>query len=328
MSNANALKRNELYPWLLPIWDRITASKLAHAILLEGHEGVAPSQLAQTLAKWQLCIDPVEDGACGHCQSCLLDAAQGGHPDAVWVMPPAAGKQIGIQVIRELQDFANTKPQLAKNKVVVMGPAENLNHNAMNAVLKTLEEPIPNFYFFLWSHQPGKLLPTFVSRCQRHAVYRPETAFTMAWLQAECPSTTSDQLNQALLQSDGWPITAKNHLASGEVSVFESCIKDLSQAMENNDAWLKTVDRWSKLGLADLDQRLGCFSVCLKELIMHPKEATFSSCMAVTAVDSLIRLEQDIQRLRADLQRGQCFLNLKMQIAGFLVDWRRLVINT
>ena len=43
--------------------------------------------------------------------------------------------------------------------------ADNLNSNAANSLLKILEEPKKNTYFFLISHQPSLLLPSIKSRC-------------------------------------------------------------------------------------------------------------------------------------------------------------------
>ncbi|MCB0411563.1 MAG: hypothetical protein KDD22_03510, partial [Bdellovibrionales bacterium] len=46
-------------------------------------------------------------------------------------------------------------------------PAESLNLQAANALLKIIEEPPENSYFFLISSQEAGVLPTVRSRCQR-----------------------------------------------------------------------------------------------------------------------------------------------------------------
>jgi DNA polymerase-3 subunit delta' len=51
-------------------------------------------------------------------------------------------------------------------RVVIVDPAEDMNTNAANALLKNLEEPPPRTLFVLISHMAGRLLPTIRSRCQ------------------------------------------------------------------------------------------------------------------------------------------------------------------
>jgi len=50
-------------------------------------------------------------------------------------------------------------------KFILIDCADDMNINASNALLKILEEPKLNTYFFLISHQPSSLLPTIKSRC-------------------------------------------------------------------------------------------------------------------------------------------------------------------
>jgi DNA polymerase-3 subunit delta' len=57
-----------------------------------------------------------------------------------------------------------------KLRVILIHPAEALNRQAANALLKSLEEPPPGTLFLLVSHEPMRLLPTLRSRCQSLAV--------------------------------------------------------------------------------------------------------------------------------------------------------------
>ena len=73
---------------------------------------------------------------------------------------------IVIDQVRELNHFShetNLIPILPK--FILIDSADDLNLNSSNALLKILEEPKNNTYFFLISHQPSTLLPTIKSRC-------------------------------------------------------------------------------------------------------------------------------------------------------------------
>tara|TARA_Y100000590_G_scaffold456010_1_gene605706 strand:+ start:73 stop:1062 length:990 start_codon:yes stop_codon:yes gene_type:complete len=75
-------------------------------------------------------------------------------------------KNISIEQVRELNIFIN-ETSIIKNlpKFIIIDCADDLNLSSSNALLKILEEPKSNTYFFLISHQPSSLLPTIKSRC-------------------------------------------------------------------------------------------------------------------------------------------------------------------
>ncbi len=73
---------------------------------------------------------------------------------------------IVIDQVRELNNFYH-ETNVIENlpKFIIIDSADDLNLNSSNALLKILEEPKANTYFFLISHQPSALLPTIKSRC-------------------------------------------------------------------------------------------------------------------------------------------------------------------
>ncbi|MGA2655432.1 MAG: hypothetical protein ABSF18_05590, partial [Gammaproteobacteria bacterium] len=73
---------------------------------------------------------------------------------------------IGIDLIRSQTDFCEQTPQCADKKILIIGHAHDMNTNASNALLKTLEEPSGNTYFFLTTDRPAALPATIRSRCQ------------------------------------------------------------------------------------------------------------------------------------------------------------------
>src|SRR5205823_352654 len=79
-----------------------------------------------------------------------------------------------IAEAREITALLTRKPYQSK-KITIIFEADNLSHEAQNALLKTLEEPDPADIYIL-SHDPEKLLPTVRSRCLEINLGNPKTA--------------------------------------------------------------------------------------------------------------------------------------------------------
>ncbi|MCF6178364.1 MAG: DNA polymerase III subunit delta' [Geopsychrobacter sp.] len=135
--------------------------RLAHAYLFDGPEGVGKKLMALALARALFC----EQGdGCGECPACRkVDHLN--HPDLHLLVPD--GTQIKIDQVRKLQQDISLRPLEAKVKICVIDGAEALNIAAANALLKTLEEPLPGTLLILLSAKPEMLLDTIRSRCQR-----------------------------------------------------------------------------------------------------------------------------------------------------------------
>jgi DNA polymerase-3 subunit delta' len=208
------------YPWLAPLWQRLTAQpeRLPHALLLEGPRGIGKRDFALALAAARLCETPHSDGqACGQCPACHW-FAQGSHPDFRLLEPFTADgddaeeegatrkkREIPIAQVRALADFVNLSSHRTGGRVVVLQPAETLNAAASNALLKTLEEPNPNTYFLLVTHQANFLLPTIKSRCHRISVAQPDAKEAAAWLKQQ----GVNQAELCLALAGGAPLLAR-----------------------------------------------------------------------------------------------------------------------
>jgi DNA polymerase-3 subunit delta' len=75
-------------------------------------------------------------------------------------------RNITIDQIRQMQARLTTRPTVGERRAVIIDPADDLEKNAANALLKSLEEPPRGTFFLLVSHRPAKLLPTIRSRCR------------------------------------------------------------------------------------------------------------------------------------------------------------------
>jgi DNA polymerase III subunit delta' len=193
-----------MHAWNQPILDSLTAraGRLPHALLIHGPRGVGKAALAERIAQTLLC-EGAGKKPCLACDACRWFVA-GNHPDfrrveseAVAKVPPAldaedeapakrAPKQPSIEIkvdqVRELADFLYVRSHRGGVRLALVHPAEDMNENAANALLKGLEEPPAAAMFLLVSHRPAQLLPTIRSRCVALPVPIPPRAAAVEWL--------------------------------------------------------------------------------------------------------------------------------------------------
>lgn len=142
-------------------------NRLAHAYLFAGPEGVGKKLFARELAKTLLCEGRKPDvfDACDGCPACAQVEA-GTHPDYFTAGRPEEKHELPIDVMRELCEKFSLKAARGKGKVVLLDDADDLNEEAANCFLKTLEEPPSGSVLILIGTSPERQLPTIVSRCQ------------------------------------------------------------------------------------------------------------------------------------------------------------------
>ncbi len=141
--------------------------RFPHALLFVGPEGIGKRTFAKKLAKGLLCeTRPATDlDPCEECPGCLQVEA-GTHPDFIEVARPEDKHELPIRVIRDLCDQFGLKPARGMRKVAILDDADDLNDEAANAFLKTLEEPPPGAVLILIGTSAEVQLQTIVSRCQ------------------------------------------------------------------------------------------------------------------------------------------------------------------
>ena len=145
----------------------VRRNRLAHAYLFAGPPGVGKRLFAQELAKALLC-EAAPAGrleACDRCPACLQVEA-GTHPDCFQAGRPEEAHELPIDTIRELCGRFALKSARGRGKVAILDDADDLNEEAANCFLKTLEEPPPRSVLILVGSSPERQLPTIVSRCQ------------------------------------------------------------------------------------------------------------------------------------------------------------------
>jgi DNA polymerase III subunit delta' len=178
----------------------IARGSMPGSLLLHGRRGIGKQRLALWLAQALLCQN--EAPPCGTCQACRYGSDLT-HPDLYWFFPvpradiadsspdealdhlrgamrdrakegglwgPSSGSDgLFVEMMRSLVRAAATAPAMARRKVMILGDADRMiaqegSDQAANALLKLLEEPLPDTTLILTTSEPGALLPTIKSR--------------------------------------------------------------------------------------------------------------------------------------------------------------------
>ncbi|MBC7371928.1 MAG: DNA polymerase III subunit delta' [Bdellovibrionaceae bacterium] len=160
--------------------ETFASQRPGQTFLFVGPNGVGKKKIAVGLAQALLCErTPM---ACGHCPSCLRVAANA-HGSLKLIAP--TGANIKIEESREVIEFLSLQSLTAK-RVVIIDQAQSLNTQAANALLKILEEPPTQTYFFLIAPSAAGVLSTIRSR-SRPVSFRPLTTADIARGAPESP---------------------------------------------------------------------------------------------------------------------------------------------
>ena len=147
---------------------QVDSGRLSHAYLFVGTRGTGKTTCAKILARAVNCEHPINGNPCNECPSCR-GIESGGILDVVEL---DAASNNGVDNVRALRDEAVFSPASVKKRVYIIDEVHMLSSSAFNALLKILEEPPEHLMFILCTTELRKVLPTIVSRCQRHSFKR------------------------------------------------------------------------------------------------------------------------------------------------------------
>lgn len=194
--------------------EALGGSRMHHAWLLAGKEGLGKAHFAVEAARE------------------LVGAHRDGpHPDILVLThgpkdekeenkradgkPYELARSIRIGQIRAMQQRLITKPTLGERRAVIIDPADDLERNAANALLKSLEEPPIGTYFLLVTHSPARLLPTIRSRCRLLRFASLSDPEMTEWLQRASPGIDEATRKAAVAAAGGSPGRAQSFLKLG-----------------------------------------------------------------------------------------------------------------
>jgi DNA polymerase-3 subunit delta' len=320
-SDALSALSGRLCSWLREPLQRLenatAAGRLGHAWLIAGRAGVGKLNLALVFA------DRLLQGRVGKDLPPDLPAADAfeamrsrpeafdHHPDLHCVFPAEEKWSISVEQIRAVTDAIALKSFRGGRKVVVIEPAEAMTVSAQNALLKSLEEPSPETYMLLVSHQPGRLASTIRSRCQMLVVRAPRGV------------------------RQGATIELPPLLAAAEKSEsYDSNIKELEKSLnliyEAKRDPIEVADQWAD---SDLDTTLDWLGRRIhaavrarilakpSKPVTDPANTVLHNAWARLRLDALLKQFAAVEKLRADLEGGvNAKLGLGVLLMGFVAE--------
>ncbi|MEG0314237.1 MAG: DNA polymerase III subunit delta [Erysipelotrichaceae bacterium] len=141
----------------------LTTNKLAHAYLFEGSNGTPLMETAQLFAQSLICSE-TEGYACEECETCkrLID---GNYADLQII----DGSTVSIKkkdIIKLQEQFTKTGIESYNKRIYIIKGIDNATPDALNSLLKFLEEPGVDVFALLLSNNVERVIPTIISRCQ------------------------------------------------------------------------------------------------------------------------------------------------------------------
>lgn len=149
----------------------IKSGSTAHAYLFCGPRGSGKTTIARIFAKAVNCQSKTGEKPCNICNSCLEITAS----KSMDLVEIDAASHTGVDEVRELISGIKFSPVKSKYKIFIIDECHQLSKSAVNALLKTLEEPPAHAIFMLATTEAHKMIPTIISRCQRFDFKRLHT---------------------------------------------------------------------------------------------------------------------------------------------------------
>ena len=221
--------------------------RIPHALLIGGPRGIGKATLAYRFARYVLSKRATDSYfvqtenrdaplALPSGDDVGVRVSSGTHADLFILekgINPRTGRsrgEITVGEARQLYHFLSLTPAESLWRIAVVDAADEMNRNAANAVLKSLEEPPPRTILILVSHAPGRLLPTIRSRCQKITLRPlPLPKFTSVVKSVYSKLTEAD-LSILRQLSEGSPGLALSIIELGGIEIYEKLVGILIEA--------------------------------------------------------------------------------------------------
>ncbi len=344
-----------IYSWQATDWSLITRApgQSHHGMLLVGRSGIGKREFALQYCQYLICdqTSPPQDEPCGACRNCRLFAA-GTHPDFHVLTTQAEavngrstlisrysdryhdsrerkakpGQIISIDQIRLLIDRMVTHSHISANRVVLILPADAMNMNAANALLKLLEEPPSGVLFVLVTAEPERLPATIRSRCLSHVMAMPDPQTALDWLPRELVGESG---LIALKLASGGPLDAKTLADEGLLENYRNYLEGLTGLLSGRISALELASQLSKM---DFGRILVWLQQSVIDLVKWRQAESkpdwvhgFEERLVNVSTERLYRLYDKISHYRR-ISRDP--LNQQLAIEDLLLTLRKTAPNT
>ena len=315
--------------------------RMHHAWLIVGQEGIGKATLAYRLARHVL-ARPDERDAAGQSLEIGPETAAArqvralSHPGLLLLRRPydARSKRLAASIpvdeVRRLKSFLGLTAGEGTWRVVIVDAADELNINAANALLKSLEEPPTRALFLLIASEPSRLLPTIRSRCRRldlsplaSGPLRTATEAALSAAEMELPESQRWPLLERL--AEGSVRRALQLASSGGLELYER-IQSFLTALPQVD-WPAVHTLADQFSLAANEQRFEAFFDLLLDLLARLVRARATGRTTAPEYAIAERLIPEA-RLPAWAALWEGILRERADAALLNLDKRALVLGT
>ena len=315
-----------LYPWLEERWGFfrrcLEMDRLPHALLVEGPPGCGKMALAGAMTAKLLCNED-QPAACGQCRSCKL-LEGGAHPeliDVTYEINEKTGKlrtEIVIEQIRRTIGALQLTNTISARKVARIHPADAMNQNSANALLKSLEEPVgADTVLILVTSRPARLPVTIRSRCQPVSVRQPGRRALREWL-AATSGKSGDEVTAAVQAAGGSPLRAAEFLSSPELDAYSKVRESLAKLLARPGGVTGVASQLEKLDAASTWLWLSSCAGEAASGVMQGKLPEWLPADAQLDAKTLLQLQQ-----QADMNRQLLATTVRedLKLQAWLITW-------
>ncbi|WP_457668555.1 DNA polymerase III subunit delta' [Thiolapillus sp.] len=320
---------SDLLPWHQSSWNRLQKTRrqgrMPHALLLSGAQGLGKAHFARQLAESLLCEQPADDGlACGQCRQCLLLKA-GSHPDLRQVEPEEGKQQISIDAVRELVAGNTLSVGEGAHRIFILDPADSMGRSAANALLKTLEEPIPGSLILLVSSHAERLPVTIRSRCQTLAFTLPGEGDAITWIE-ENTGARSEQARQLLQLASGAPLSVPALIEADELQRHNRLLGDFAAIAVDDASVVQIGENWLKETSLPhlLKYMIAWLSAIIRSKMTPASQLAFPPLQTLPERLDLILAYQFLDRLYDAERKSMNNLNPQLALESILLEWSRI----
>jgi DNA polymerase III subunit delta' len=289
----------------------VSQGRQPHAVLLAGPAGTGKRAAAAWIVRRKLGLP-----ATGELPT--FPAGRPVHADLHWLEQAEDRTAILIDQVRALVAELALTSYSGRGKVAVIDPANAMNNNAANSLLKTLEEPRGDTLLLLIADRPGRLPATIFSRCQRIDFAIPPEADSLTWLNRFRPGT---HWAEALRETGGAPLAALD--AADRLETTAALRRDFAAIGSGSASPIDVAEAWAKLETPFVLEWLARQVQAVARALMAgdrpgPLGAASDSVLQRMDRRNLFCYLDLINRLRA--QPGGSF-NAQLALEGLLIDW-------
>ena len=316
----------ELPFWLHKHVASFDKEKMHHAFLISGRQGIGKSRLISHLSLITLCSN-TNSVICGECNSCKFSNLEN-HPDFHELQVLENKKLVGISQIHELRHKLYESSFLGKNKVASLTNIEKISMDGLNALLKILEEPPENTFFFLSTSFLNQIPATIQSRCIDIDIITPKTDETLDWLSSY---ERSDAI-KALQLNDNLPFSAREFLEKGMLEIRNNFVQDISGIIKEGKDLISVSDKWIK-DESSLNIKLEWMSLILSDAVKFNADNSINQLNEDT--DNITRYlssQCNMEKIHMLLSKTNSLWNLfcresnlrkDYQLNSLFVDWEK-----